>query len=74
MLKIDAANLLSKEMDRKDFIKSALFGLIAMSGVAAALKAAGVIQLDGQNTIGSTSAPTASSYGTSAYGGRSEVR
>lgn len=70
MLKIDTTRLMQKEMDRKDFLKSAAFGLIAMSGVAAALKATGVLQMDNplQNKVGSaTSGPAG--YGTSAYGG-----
>ncbi len=70
MLKIDTTRLMQKEMDRKDFLKSAAFGLIAMSGVAAALKATGVLQMENplQNKVGTVAGGPAG-YGTSAYGG-----
>lgn len=71
MLKIDTSRLMEKEMDRKDFIKSAAFGLIAMSGVAAALKATGVLQIDNplQDKMNTSVTGGAASYGISAYGG-----
>lgn len=75
MLKIDTSKVLSTEMDRKGFLKAAAFGLVAMSGVAAALKATGVLQLNDSNSqAASTSATdktakTHHGYGVSTYGG-----
>jgi hypothetical protein len=61
MLKIDTSALLEKEMDRKDFVKNVGIGILALSGVAAALKAV--------NLAPSLSKKSSTGYGASAYGG-----
>lgn len=60
MLKIDTSALLQKEMDRKDFVKNVGIGLVALSGVAAALKAV---------SLAPTTRKSSNGYGASAYGG-----
>lgn len=71
MVKFDASKLLDKEMDRKDFLKAVAFGLVAMSGVAAALKASGALQI-GSFAATEKNTPLAQSqhYSASTYGGR----
>ena len=48
-------------MDRKDFVKNVGIGILALSGVAAALKAV--------NLAPSLSKKSSNGYGASAYGG-----
>lgn len=74
MIQFNASKLLEKEMDRKDFLKATAFGVLAMSGVAAALKATGVLQFDASTPANTTQTAPVSSrgfgYGASAYGGK----
>lgn len=63
MLKIDTAALLQKEMDRKDFVKNVGIAILALSGVAAALKTIGIAVPSTRKEAG------AAGYGMSAYGG-----
>lgn len=58
-IKPQVAALLEKKMDRADFLKHVAVGVLALSGVAGALRTLGVSQ-PGNN-------PQA--YGSSAYGG-----
>jgi len=60
MLKIDTTALLHKEMDRKDFVKNVGIGILALSGVAAALKAVNLAPAGKKSSAG---------YGASSYGG-----
>lgn len=60
MLKIDTTALLHKEMDRKDFVKNVGIGILALSGVSAALKAVSLVP---------SAKKSATGYGASAYGG-----
>lgn len=63
MLKIDTTALLQKEMDRKDFVKNVGIGILALSGVAAALKTIGTAVPSTRKESGVVG------YGMSAYGG-----
>lgn len=64
MVKLDIAQLLDKEMDRKDFLKHVGIGIVALTGFSAVLKA-----LSQQTTSGS---PKYAGYGGSSYGGASK--
>jgi hypothetical protein len=67
MLKIDTSALLNKEMDRKDFVKNVGIGILALSGVAAALKAVNLAP------SAMTGKKAGNGYGMSAYGGAKKV-
>jgi hypothetical protein len=60
----DLTNLLSKEMDRRDFLKHVAFGLVALTGMSTFLKAMSDMSPQHRN-IG---------YGASAYGGHRSAR
>lgn len=70
MIKLDTSALLQKEMDRKAFLKHVGIGLVAMTGLAAALKTVGVMPSNNL-TAGPQVAPKqgATGYGASVYGG-----
>jgi len=63
MIKAQVNQLLSKEMDRKDFLKHVGIAAVAVAGVPAVLKALG--HMGG----GSSSAQQSMGYGASTYGG-----
>jgi hypothetical protein len=67
MLKIDTSALLQKEMDRKDFVKNVGIGILALSGVTAALKAVSLAPTAGKKVLGGSN--NSYGYGSSAYGG-----
>ena len=60
-LKEEAAVLLSKEMDRKDFLKYIGVGIVAMTGVSTLIRA--------MTPSNSKQEPAANGYGSSPYGG-----
>lgn len=55
----DLTNLLTKEMDRRDFLKHVAFGFVALTGMSTFLKAMSDMSPQRQNV----------GYGASAYGG-----
>lgn len=66
-------SLLAKKMDRKDFLKHVGIGLIAMTGVSAALKT--LAPLGGTVTTSPSQSPATSfGYGSSSYGGNQSDR
>lgn len=60
MLKINAAKILQKEMDRKDFLKHAGIAAVALTGASAILKVLAEQPTKKSQQVG---------YGGSAYGG-----
>lgn len=68
MIKININQLFEKEMDRKDFMKTIAVGIIALTGVGAALR---VLNSMGAESLQSTtrSSQHATSFGSSVYGG-----
>ena len=73
MLNIDTSEIMEKEMNRKQFLRHVGIGVVAFTGVAAALKAISQVSThdsDGsQSGVGTKAANAASPYGGSAYGG-----
>lgn len=63
-MKKDIQQLLDKQVDRKDFLKHVVFGVVAMSGVAAVTKSL--------NGFGSK--PQANGFGSGTYGGQHASR
>ena len=63
VVKTEINALLNKKMDRKDFLKRVAVGLVAVTGVAAALRSLTPIPAKEQQT------PVSHGYGGSAYGG-----
>ncbi|MCA9334607.1 hypothetical protein KC953_00515 [Candidatus Saccharibacteria bacterium] len=57
-IKAQVSELLNKQMDRQDFLKHVGIGLVAMTGLSAALRFASM-----------QSKHSASGYGSAAYGG-----
>ena len=60
-MKTQITSLFDKEMDRADFLKYIGVGVLAITGIAGAMRAFGISP--------TTNANTTQSYGTSAYGG-----
>lgn len=60
-MKSQITSLLDKKMDRADFLKYIGVGVLAMTGIAGAMRAFGISPTTNSNTT--------QSYGTSAYGG-----
>ena len=60
-LKTQVAAILSKKMDRQDFIKHVAIGMVAISGAGTALRLLAPKQNQQQSTVG---------YGASTYGGK----
>jgi hypothetical protein len=73
MLNIDTHELMEKEMNRKQFLRNIGIGVVAFTGVAAALKAISQVSTHGndelQSGAGAKAANAASAYGGSVYGG-----
>lgn len=61
MIKVNLAQLLDKEMDRKDFLKHVGIGIIALTGASAVLKT--LVQQPTSHGV------RQAGYGGSAYGG-----
>lgn len=64
MVKLNIAQLLEKEMDRKDFLKHVGIGVIALTGLSTILKT--LVQQPTSQSKAQTS------YGSSVYGGVSK--
>lgn len=64
VVKTEINALLNKKMDRKDFLKSIAIGLVAVTGVSAALRSFAPVPAKERQT-----AAAPQSYGGSAYGG-----
>lgn len=71
MLNVDTTKVMNKEMNRKQFLRNVGIGVIALTGITAALRAIGQIpsssdtsQIQSGGSTGSISA-----YGGSVYGG-----
>lgn len=61
MLKLDASDILQKEMDRKDFLKHVGIAAVALTGLTALLKVLSEQPTQKTQSLG---------YGNSVYGGR----
>ena len=67
MLNIDVSKLLDKPMDRKQFLRNAGIGIVALTVLTAAIRAISQANVtDTQNRSASQAAHAASAYG---YGG-----
>ena len=66
MIKQSIARILAVELDRKDFLKAVGIGVVAATGVGAAVTSV-VKQTSGTNSTPNT---VSFGYGESAYGGR----
>jgi hypothetical protein len=71
MLNIDTTKVMNKEMDRKQFLRNVGIGVIALTGITAALRAIGQISStsDTSQIQSDGSANSVSAYGGSVYGG-----
>jgi hypothetical protein len=72
MLNIDTSEIMNKEMNRKQFLRNVGIGLVAFTGLAAALRAVGQLPAasdESQDMPHGAAARSASSYGGSVYGG-----
>lgn len=72
MLTIDTSKILDKPMNRKQFLRNVGVGVIALTGITAALRAisqAPVAPEVSRQTDSSAAMRTASAYGGSVYGG-----
>ncbi len=67
MIKENISSLLDKEVDRKDFLKLAGFGIIAVTGVTQIVKALSAPTNKSQKATSQVS--QAQGYGAMAYGG-----
>lgn len=67
MINIDTEKLLDQPMDRKQFLRNVGIGIIAFSGLTAAMRALG--QANSSDIFGGQQTKGAASYGSSAYGG-----
>ena len=65
ILKENLNELLTKEMDRKDFLKHIAIAAVAVSGVAGVISA-----LSGKRLTGSAKSNTSYGYGSMTYGGK----
>lgn len=65
-LREEAAALLSKEMDRKDFIKHIGIALVLASGIGAIIKS---LSYGDSGSSRRVSGPVTNAYGSSPYGG-----
>jgi len=70
MLNINTSEILQKEMDRKDFLKHVGIGIVAMTGVAAGLRAMGYLPTRQTTPSLGVGKPQPAGYGASVYGGR----
>lgn len=67
MLNIDTSKLLDKPMNRKQFLRNAGIGIVALTGLSAAIRAIGQANIaDTSTQSGGQVASSASAYG---YGG-----
>jgi hypothetical protein len=62
--------LLTKKMDRRDFLKHVGVGLVAVSGVSAIVKTLGSVSTT--TTPAKSAGTTMRGYGSSTYGGRGQ--
>ena len=62
----DLTNLLTKEMDRRDFLKHVAIGMVAMTGIGTLVRTL--------NDVGSGAKKQSVGYGASAYGGGRQIR
>jgi hypothetical protein len=72
MLNIDTSKILDQQMNRKQFLRNVGVGVVAMTGVAAALKAITQVPANTnvlQQQVGGRADSAAMAYGGSAYGG-----
>lgn len=69
MIKQSIARILAVELDRKDFLKALGIGVVAASGVAAAVNS--VVK---QTSTTGTAGKSAFTYGEAAYGGKTISR
>lgn len=72
MLNIDTSKLLDKPMDRKQFLRNVGLGIIALTGLTAALRAIGQMpeSTDVSHQAGDKASSHLTSYGGSVYGGK----
>lgn len=72
MLNIDTTKLLDKPMDRKQFLRNVGVGIVALTGLTAAIRAIGqtdMSQVPARAGSKAASQATAYGYGGSVYGG-----
>ena len=69
MINIPISDLLQKEMDRKDFIKTLAVGAVALTGISAALRAVSSLTPTTSRHQGKSFNSDATAFGNSAYGG-----
>lgn len=65
-IKQELNTLLSKKMDRKDFLRHMVIGVVALTGVGALVKT--LAPVPAATTTSKT--PSQNGYGTSVYGGK----
>jgi hypothetical protein len=73
MLNIDTSKILDQQMNRKQFLRNVGVGVVAMTGVAAALKALSQMPANTNvlhKQVGNNADATVLTYGGSAYGGK----
>lgn len=71
MLTIDTSKILDKPMNRKQFLRNVGIGVVAFTGVTAAIRAISQspVLSDAERQANSVAASSASAYGGSVYGG-----
>ncbi len=72
MINIDASKVLDQQMNRKQFLRNVGVGVVALTGLGAAIKALGQMSGASEQTRHQVinQAASATAYGGSAYGGK----
>jgi hypothetical protein len=73
MLNIDTSKILDQQMNRKQFLRNVGIGVVALTGITAALRAIGQMPAatDGPHRqVSNHEASSVSAYGGSVYGGK----
>lgn len=73
MLNIDTSKILDQQMNRKQFLRNVGIGVVALTGITAALRAIGQMPASSDIThqpVNGQAAASASAYGGSVYGGK----